>query len=142
MRAVNHRIIPRTIFTDPQVAIVGMAEREAIEAGHSCWCNTLPMSLVPRAGAIHDTRGIIKMVADARTNQVLGVTMIGNSAGEVIHEAAMALRLNAELGDFIDLLHVYPSMAESLKIIAISRFKNPEKLSCCAQRTKKEGADK
>jgi mercuric reductase len=133
MRAVNHRIIPRTIFTDPQVAIVGMTEREAIEAGHTCWCNTLPMSIVPRAGAIHDTRGIVKMVTDARTDRVLGVTIIGNSAGEVIHEAAMALRLNAELSDFIDLLHIYPSMAESLKIIAISRFKNPEKLSCCAQ---------
>jgi mercuric reductase len=54
------------------------------------------MSIVPRAGAIHDTRGIVKMVTDARTDRVLGVTIIGNSAGEVIHEAAMALRLNAE----------------------------------------------
>ncbi|GAC1445926.1 MAG: mercury(II) reductase [Pyrinomonadaceae bacterium] len=133
LRPVDHRVIPRTIFTDPQIAVVGMTEEEAIAAGHPCWCNTLPMSLVPRANAIHDTKGIIKMVADAKTNEVLGVTMIGNNAGEVIHEAAMALRFRATLHDFIDLLHVYPTMAEALKIAAISRYKNPAKLSCCAE---------
>jgi len=132
-RAVDHRVIPRTIFTDPQVAVVGMMEEEAIAAGHTCWCNTLPMSLVPRAGAIRDTRGIIKMVADAKTDEVLGVSMVGQSAGEVIHEAAMALRFRAKLQDFIDQLHVYPTMAEALKIVAISRFKDPAKLSCCAE---------
>jgi len=132
-RGVNHRVIPRTIFTDPQIAIVGMTEVEAIEAGHPCWCNTLPMTLVPRAGAIRDTKGIIKMVADAKTDEVLGITMIGNSAGEVIHEAAMALRFRAKLHDFIELLHVYPTMAEALKIVAISRYKDPAKLSCCAE---------
>ncbi len=132
-RSVNHRVIPRVIFTDPQIAVVGLTEAEAIEAGHPCWCNTLPMSLVPRAGAIRDTKGIIKMVADAKTNEVLGVTMIGNSAGEVIHEAMMALRFRAKLQDFIEQLHVYPTMAEALKIAAISRYKDPSKLSCCAE---------
>ena len=132
-RAVDHRVIPRTIFTDPQIAVVGMTEEEAIAAGHACWCNTLPMSLVPRAGAIRDTRGIIKMVADAETDEVLGVSMVGLNAGEVIHEAAMALRFRAKLADFIDQLHVYPTMAEALKIVAISRFKDPARLSCCAE---------
>jgi mercuric reductase len=130
---VDHRVIPRTIFTDPQVAIVGMTEEEAIAAGHPCWCNTVPMELVPRAGAIRDTRGAIKMVADAETNEVLGASMVGASAGEVIHEAAMALRFRATLDDFIDMLHVYPTMAEALKIVAISRYKDPAKLSCCAE---------
>jgi len=133
MRAVDHRVIPRTIFTDPQIATVGITEEEAIAAGHSCWCSTVPMSLVPRAGAIRDTVGLIKMVADDDTEEVLGVSMIGNSAGEVIHEAAMALRFRAKIQDFIDLLHVYPTMAEALKIVAISRHKDPAKLSCCAE---------
>ncbi len=132
-RAVNHRVVPRAIFIDPPVAVVGMTEQEAVAAGYPCWCRTLPMSLVPRAGAIRDTRGIVKMVADAKTNEVLGVTMIGNGASEVIHEAAMALRFRAGLHDFIDLLHIYPTMAEALKIGAISRFKDPAKLSCCAE---------
>jgi mercuric reductase len=132
-RRVNHRVIPRAIFTDPQIGIVGVTEQQALEAGHPCWCNTLPMSLVPRAGAIRDTRGIIKMVADAKTEEVLGVSMLGANAGEVIHEAAMALRFGAKIQDFIELLHVYPTMAEALKIVAISRYKDPAKLSCCAE---------
>jgi mercuric reductase len=65
VKAIDHRVIPRVILTDPDVAVVGMIEAEAIAAGHRCWCNALPMSLVPRAGAIRDTRGMIKMAADA-----------------------------------------------------------------------------
>jgi mercuric reductase len=130
---VNHRVIPRTIFTDPQIATVGLTEEEAISAGHNCWCNTVPMSLVPRAGAIRDTGGMIKMVADADSEEVIGVAMVGHTAGEVIHEAAMAMRFHAKINDFIELLHVYPTMAEALKIVAISRRKDPAKLSCCAE---------
>lgn len=132
-RQVDHRVVPRTIFVDPEVAVVGMTEADAIGAGHGCWCNTVPMSLVPRAAAIRDTRGMIKMVADADSNEVLGVTMVGHNAGEVIHEAAMAMHFRATLHDFIDMLHVFPTMAEALKLIAISRFKDPAKLSCCAE---------
>jgi mercuric reductase len=132
-RKVNHRVIPRAIFIDPPLAVVGMTEEQAVSAGYSCWCRAVPMSLVPRAGAIRDTRGFIKIVADAETNVVLGVTMFGHSAPEVIHEAAMGLRFLAKVHDFIDLLHVYPTMAEALKIAAISRYKDPAKLSCCAE---------
>jgi mercuric reductase len=89
--------------------------------------------IVPRAGAIRDTAGMIKMVADADTEEVLGVAMVGHTAGEVIHEAAIAMRFHAKINDFIDLLHVYPTMAEALKIVAISRRKDPAKLSCCAE---------
>jgi mercuric reductase len=131
-RHVDHRVIPRAVFTDPQVGAVGLTDEEANAAGHTCWCNTVPMEVVPRAGAIHDTRGVIKMVADADTNEVLGVSMLGATAAEVIHEAAMGLRFHATIDDFIDLLHVYPTMAEALKIVAISRYKDPNTLSCCA----------
>jgi mercuric reductase len=133
LRSFDGRVVPRAIFTNPQIGIVGITEKEAIAAGHRCWCTTLPMELVPRAGAIRDTRGLIKMVADADTNEVLGVSMIGANAGEVIHEAAMAMRFRAKIADFVDLLHVYPTMAEALKIVAIARTKDPRKLSCCAE---------
>lgn len=132
-RKVDHRVIPRAIFTDPQVAVVGLTDAEANARGHRCWCNTIPVALVPRAGAIRDPRGIVKMVIDADTDQVLGVSLVMRDAGEVIHEAAMALRFGAKIHDFIDLLHVYPTMAEALKIVAISRYKDPTKLSCCAE---------
>ncbi|MGH2536368.1 MAG: mercury(II) reductase [Candidatus Promineifilaceae bacterium] len=131
-RTVDHAVIPRTIFTDPQVAVVGLTDAQANARGHRCWCNTLPVELVPRGKAIRDTRGIVKMVIDDDTKQVLGVSLVMRDAGEVIHEAAMGLRLRATINDFIELLHAYPTMAEALKIVAISRYKNPERLSCCA----------
>ncbi len=132
-RAVDHRVIPRAIFTDPPIALVGMTEKEVVASGRRCWCNTLPIELVPRAGATHDARGLVKMVADADTGEVMGVALISAHAAEIIHEAAMAMRFHATLDDYIDLLHVYPSMAEALKIVAISRYKDPGLLSCCAE---------
>lgn len=132
-RPVDHTVIPRTIFTDPQIATVGLTDEEANAQGHRCRCRTIPLSVVPRAGAIRDTRGLIKMVLDADTEKVLGVSMVGTNAGEVIHEAAMALRFGATVRDFIDMVHVYPTMAEALKIAALSFFKDVERLSCCAE---------
>src|SRR3989440_1544406 len=131
LREVDHVVIPRVIFTDPQVAVVGLTDEEAAAAGIACNCNTIPLSVVPRAGAIRDTRGVIKMVLDDATRRVIGVSMLGTNAGEVIHEAAMALRFGATTDDFIDLIHVYPTMAEALKLVAISFTKDVNRLSCC-----------
>lgn len=130
---VGHRVIPRTIFTDPQVAVVGQTDEEAVGTGIRCWCGTIPLELVPRAGATHQTNGIAKLVINRDTQEVLGVSLVMPNAGEVIHEAAMAMRFHAKLEDYIDMIHVYPTMAEALKIAAISYFKDPAKLSCCAE---------
>ncbi len=74
-----------------------------------------------------------KMVINNDTLEVVGVSLVMPNAGEVIHEAAMALRFRAKLEDYVDMIHVYPTMAEALKIAAISYFKDPAKLSCCAE---------
>lgn len=130
---VDHRVIPRVIFTDPQVAVVGQTDEEVVGSGVRCWCGTIPLEYVPRAGATHQTDGIAKIVIDRDTEEVKGVSLVMPNAGEVIHEAAMAMRFHAKLEDFIDMVHVYPTMAEALKIAAISYFKDPAKLSCCAE---------
>lgn len=132
-RKLNHTVIPRAIFTDPQVGVAGLSDEEATARGYECECRIVPMSLVPRAGAVRDIRGVIKMVADRKTGKVLGVSMHGMNAAEVIHEAAMGLRFGATVTDFAGLLHVYPTMAEALKIVALAYFKDVSKLSCCAE---------
>ena len=132
LREVDHTVIPRVIFTDPQVAAVGLTDEGATAAGIACNCNTIPLSVVPRAGAIRETRGVIKMVTDDAIRRVVGVSMLGTNAGEVIHEAAMALRFGATTDDFVDLIHAYPTMAEALKLAAISFTKDITLLSCCA----------
>jgi mercuric reductase len=130
---VDHRVVPRVIFTDPQVAVVGQTDEEVVGSGIRCWCGTITLDLVPRAGATHQTQGIAKIVIDRDTQEVKGVSLVMPNAGEVIHEAAMAMRFHAKLEDYIDMIHVYPTMAEALKIAAISYFKDPAKLSCCAE---------
>ncbi len=132
-RTVDHRVVPRTIFTEPQVSRVGLTEAEAIARGHECRGRTVSMAHVPRAGAVRDPRGLVKMVVAVDAEEVLGVTMVGRDAGEVIHEAAMGLRLGATARDFADLLHVYPTMAEALKIVALAFSTDVTILSCCAE---------
>ena len=73
------------------------------------------------------------MTADADSHDVLGVSMVGHNAGEVIHEAAMAMKYRATIHDFTGLLHVFRTIAEALKIVAITRFKDPSKVTCCAE---------
>jgi mercuric reductase len=79
----------------------GLTDEEANTVGMDCECNTIPLSAVPRAGAIHDTRGVVKMALEHENRRVLGVSMLGMNASEVIHEAAMALRFCATTDDFI-----------------------------------------
>ncbi len=129
---VNHRVIPRAIFTDPQVGVVGLTDREANAAGIVCICNSVPLSAVPRAGATRDPRGVVKMVLEAETRRVVGVSMVGADAAEVIQIAATAVRFNATADDLIEQLFVYPTMAEALKIVAISFTRDVGTLSCCA----------
>lgn len=132
IRKIHHAVIPRAIFTDPQVAVVGLSDEEANASGYECDCRVIPMALVPRAGVVRETRGVLKMVADRTTKKVLGVSMHGMNAAEVIHEAAMGLRFGASIDDFAHMLHVYPTMSEALKIAALSYTKDVSKMSCCA----------
>jgi mercuric reductase len=94
---------------------------------------TTPLRYVPRAGAIHRTEGFVKMIASTIDERILGVHLIGESAAEIIHEAAMAMHFRASITDFIDLIHVYPTMSEALKIGAQAFSKDVSKLSCCAE---------
>ena len=132
-RATDYRVVPRAVFTDPPVGSVGMTEQDANAQGISCRCVTIPMEVVPRAAAIHRTDGVLKMVAERASGRVVGVHMIGDAAHEVIHEAAMAMRFRATIDDFVDQVHVYPTMAEALKIGALAFSKDVSKLSCCAE---------
>ena len=76
---------------------------------------------------------MVKFVVEDGSDRVLGVTMVGDGAPEVIHEAAMALRFGARLQDFVDLVHVYPTMSEALKIGALAFTRDVSRLSCCAE---------
>ena len=132
-RTVDYNAIPRAIFTHPEVGIVGMTEEEAEKAGYTCACRTLSMMAVPKARATRETRGVIKMVIDARSKRILGVHMLGDRAADVIHEAALAIKHRMTVDDIIDMVHVYPTMSEAIKMVAQTFYKDVTKLSCCAE---------
>ncbi len=126
-------VIPRAIFVDPPIGVVGLTEAE-VKARHlPAVTATTPFEYVPRAGAIHRTTGSVKMIASTIDERILGVHVIGESAPEIIHEAAMAMKFKATINDFVDLIHVYPTMAEALKIGAQAFSRDVSKLSCCAE---------
>ena len=133
MKPFDGTVIPRAIFTDPAIGVVGLTEEE-VKARHApAVTATTPLAYVPRAGAIHKTDGVVKMIASTIDERILGVHVIGESASEIIHEAAMAMRFKATIGDFVDLIHVYPTMSEALKIGAQAFSRDVYKLSCCAE---------
>ena len=126
-------VIPRAIFVDPPIGVVGLTEAE-VKAKHlPAVTATTPLEYVPRAGAIHKAAGFVKMIASTIDERILGVHVIGESAPEIIHEAAMAMHFKATIKDFVELIHVYPTMAEALKIGAQAFSRDVSKLSCCAE---------
>lgn len=132
-RRFDGAVVPRVVFTDPPIGVVGLTEAEVRARHLPAVTKTTPLLYVPRAGAIHRTEGLVKFIASTIDERVLGVHMIGEGAGEVIAEAAMALHFKATLNDFIDLIHVYPTMSEALKIGAQAFSRDVSKLSCCAE---------
>lgn len=126
-------VIPRAIFVDPPISTVGLTEADVRARHLPAVTATAPLEYVPRAGAVHRTEGFVKMIASTVDERIVGVHMIGEAAHEVIHEAAMAMHFKATIADFVDLIHVYPTMSEALKIGALAFSRDVSKLSCCAE---------
>jgi mercuric reductase len=132
-KLVDYSTVPHTIFTSPQIASVGMTEREAEAKGVKCICRELPMEYVPRAKAVHDTRGLIKMVAEAETGRILGIHILSHEASEVIHQGVLILKKGMTVQEVAEKIDVYPTMSEMIKLCAQSFFKDVGMLSCCAE---------
>jgi mercuric reductase len=130
---MDYRVIPHAIFTDPQLASVGLTDESAVKRGYSCRCTTLPMEYVPKAQAIKDVRGAIKMVIDDASGEVLGVHVLSPDAADVIHEGVMILRNRMTIDEIIETVHVFPTLSEAIKIAAQSFKKDVGKMSCCVE---------
>lgn len=125
--------VPHAVFTMPQAASVGLTEKQAEEKGITCRCSTISMELVPKALLAKDTRGLIKMVIDAKTERILGVHILASLAADMIHEGVLAVKYGMTIDDIIDTVHVFPTMTEAVKLVAQSFRKDIGKMSCCAE---------
>ena len=130
--ALDLSAMPAVVFTNPQVATVGRSETEAQKAGIETDSRTLTLQYVPRALANFDTRGFIKIVAEAGSGRLLGVQAVAPDAGELIQAAAIALRTGMTVHDLADQLFPYLTMVEGLKLCAQTFTRDVRQLSCCA----------
>ncbi len=124
--------MPAVVFTDPQVATVGLTEAQAQRQNIQTESRTLSLENVPRALANFDTRGFIKLVAEARTGRLLGVQAVAAEAGELIQTAALAIRNRMTVQQLADQLFPYLTMVEGLKLAAQTFTKDVTQLPCCA----------
>ncbi|WP_048987262.1 mercury(II) reductase [Burkholderia cenocepacia] len=124
--------MPSVVFTDPQVATVGLSEAEAHHAGIETDSRVLTLDNVPRALANFDTRGFIKLVVEEGSHRLIGVQAVAPEAGELIQTAAIAIRAGMTVQELADQLFPYLTMVEGLKLAAQTFSKDVTQLSCCA----------
>ena len=128
----DNTAMPAVVFTDPQVASVGMTEAQARAAGHSVRTSVLSLDNVPRALAARDTRGLIKLVADGSTRKLLGAHILAPEGADSIQTAALAIRCGLTIDDLSETIFPYLTTVEGLKLAAQTFDRDVKKLSCCA----------
>ncbi|VAW58857.1 Mercuric ion reductase [hydrothermal vent metagenome] len=124
--------MPAVIFTDPQVATVGLTEQQANAQGIKTDSRVLDMDNVPRALANFETDGFIKMITEADTGRLIGVQLLAHEGGEMIQSAALAIHNRMTVSEIANQLFPYLTMVEGLKLCAQTFSKDVKELSCCA----------
>jgi len=131
-RQYDNSVMPEVVFTDPQVARVGLTENAAREAGYSVKTSILGLEHVPRALAARDTRGLVKLVADAHTRKLIGAHILAPEGADSIQTAAMAIKTGMTVDEMGAMIFPYLTTVEGLKLAAQAFDKDVSKLSCCA----------
>src|SRR5262249_8632438 len=111
------RVIPSVVFTDPQVAAVGMTEAEARARGAAHETATMPFGWIARALETGETAGGLKVVVDTATARVLGATIVGEEAGELIHIFAVLMQARAPARAIVDVEIAHPTFAEGVQSV-------------------------
>jgi mercuric reductase len=128
----DNAAMPWVVFSDPQVAGVGLTEAQALAAGHEVKTSVLSLDNVPRALAARDTRGLIKLVADAKTDRLLGGVIVAPEGSDSIQTLALALKFGMTAKALGETLFPYLTTVEGLKLAAQTFDRDVAKLSCCA----------
>ena len=131
-REVDYRHLPRVVFTSPALASVGMTDQQARTAGIRCDSRVLPLAHVPRAIVNRDTRGLIKIVTDADTGRIIGITALAQDAGDLAAAGVYILEAGMTTDQVANLWSPYLTMAEGLTLTAQTFTTDITKLSCCA----------
>lgn len=121
---IDYNLIPGVVYTWPEVAAVGKTEEQLKEAGIKYKTGQFPMRALGRARASMDIDGFVKILADAETDEVLGVHMIGARVADLIAEAVTAMEFRASAEDIARMSHAHPTYAEAIKEAALAATEN------------------
>ncbi|HUZ73779.1 MAG TPA: mercury(II) reductase [Stellaceae bacterium] len=124
--------MPAVVFTDPQVASVGLTEARARQQGLAVKTSIVPLEYVPRALAARDTRGLIKLVAEAASGKLLGAHILAPEGADSIQTAVLAVKCGLTVEQLAETIFPYLTTVEGLKLAAQTFAKDVAKLSCCA----------
>jgi dihydrolipoamide dehydrogenase len=113
-RTIDYDHVPGCTYCDPEIGSVGLTEQEARDRGHDVRIGAFPFGVLGRAKMAGETEGFVKIVADRKYDEVLGVHMIGLRSTELVAEATLALRLEATVEELIRTIHAHPTMAEAV----------------------------
>ncbi|MBK7536717.1 MAG: dihydrolipoyl dehydrogenase [Myxococcales bacterium] len=113
--AMDVRTIPAVVFTDPEIASAGLTEDEARAKGHEIKVGKFPFAALGRALGVNDTEGFAKSIVDAKTQELLGMHVVGNGASDLISEAALAIEMGAVAQDLVLTVHPHPTLSEALR---------------------------
>lgn len=131
-RPRDYTALPWVIFTDPQLAGVGLDERQAQAQGIHAETSVMPLSHVPRALAARDSRGFIKLVRDTETDQLIGARILAPEGSELLMEISLAIKFGITVRELTACFHPYLTLSEGVKLAALAFNKDVNKLSCCA----------
>ena len=113
-RPLNYDHVPGCTYCDPEIGSVGLTEREALERGYDVRIGTFPFGVLGRAKMANETEGFVKIVAEKKNDELLGIHMIGPRSTELVAEATVALRLESTVEELIRTVHAHPTMSEAV----------------------------
>lgn len=114
VQPINYDQVPGCTYCDPEIGSIGLTEQEAIARGYDVRVGTFPFGVLGRAKIANETEGFVKIVAEKKYDELLGVHMIGPRATELVAEAGVALRLEATVEELIRTIHAHPTMSEAV----------------------------
>jgi len=112
-KEIHYNAVPAVIFTTPEIAMVGMSIKEAIDAGHAATVGKYPFQVLGKSQATHETEGFVQIVTDKNTGQVLGAQVVGSEASVLIGEMTLAIQNELTLDCVIETIHAHPTVAEA-----------------------------
>jgi dihydrolipoamide dehydrogenase len=114
VRPLNYDHVPACTYCDPEIGSVGLTEAEAKKRGHDVRVGSFPFGILGRAKMAGEAEGFVKIVADARHDEILGVHMIGARSTELVAEAVLALRLECTVEELVKTIHAHPTFSEAV----------------------------